>query len=156
MVDIHEGKTAIELLENWAGWLRVSTGNKSGFCSSMYMSPEEKALAGGVCREAKFNEQHGMRVEAMLAVMMQNSKQQGFVRLLKQHYHFRANPHAVCRKEGLPIESYKWHVERAVKVFENVFVENSLTATKMLRYHSLNNSIPPRREQNPSRVLLCA
>ena len=156
MVKVYEGKTALELLENWAGWLRGSVASGSSYCSSMYMSPEEKALAGGSDRVAKWNEQQGMRVEAMLAVMMQKPEQQGFVRLLQKHFYYRANPKAVCRKERFSLHDYDWHVARAVQVFENVFQQNSLTPTKWLRYDSLNNSIPLRREQLPLRALRCA
>ncbi|MCX7208175.1 MAG: hypothetical protein NT086_19765 [Proteobacteria bacterium] len=156
LVKIYEGKTAIELLENWSGWLRGSVSKSSTYCSSMYMSPEEKILAGASCKAAKWNEQQGARVEAILAVMMQNPTQQIFVRLLQKHFYYRANPMAVCRKERLSLHDYDWHIARAIHALEKVFQENSLTPTKMLRYSVINNPIPLRREQNPSRVLLCA
>ena len=146
-------KIAFELLENWAGWLRGSLGGAGGFCSSMYMSPEEKAQAGGSCRVARWDEQHGMRVEALLGVMNQSAHQQFFVRLLKAHFFMQVDPRKVCRVERLVYQDYGWHVERAVEVFMVVFEKNSLTATKELRKNALNNLLPLRRDSHPSRVL---
>ena len=146
-------KVAIELLDNWAGWLRGSVGGAGGYCSSMYMSPEEKALAGGSCRVARWNEQDGMRVEALLGVMNQDSSQQFFVRLLKAHFFMKVDPRKVCRVERLVYQDYSWHVNRAVEVFLLVFEKYRLTATKELRKNALNNLLPLRRDSHPSRAL---
>lgn len=149
-----EKKEIVDLLENWAGWLRGSVGLvRSASCSSLYMSPEEKAAAGRSCREARWNEADGMRVEAILAVMNQVPSQQFFVRMIKSHYFLKKDPRGVCRAERLIYKDYDHHVMRAVDVFGGVWFENRLTATKMLRYSSLNNLSPLRRDSSPSRRL---
>lgn len=147
-----EKQAIIELLENWAGWLRVSSGAvRGGSCASLYMSPEEKAAAGRSCREARWNESEGMRVEAMLAVMNQQAGLQMFVRLLKSHYVLQKDPRGVCRAERLIYKDYEHHLVRAEDAFGKIWFDNRLTATKMLRYISLNNLSPLRRDSSPSR-----
>ncbi|MBM3114265.1 hypothetical protein [Jeongeupia naejangsanensis] len=145
----------MDLLDNWSAWLRgLPMIEGRAPVLSMYLSPEEKAQRGMSCGRQRVDEDRAMRTEAVVSVM---SPQLG--KLLRHHHVRRVNPSRTVRELRLPYRDYMAHVKHAEEAFQmrwNDFEATDLkplTPTKMIRYLSLNNSIPLRRATTQDRVV---